>query len=64
MSRWPSKRMLQRAARKVDPDANYVPQDSAHLEGSVWDEWDDAGIRQTTFTRLGGIDGDFDELQR
>ena len=64
MSRWPSKRMVQRAARKVDPDANYVPRDSAHIQGSTWDDWDDAGQPTQTFTRIGGIDGDFDDLQR
>lgn len=41
MSRWPSKRLLKRMAREEMPD--YAPRDSAHIQGSMWDEWDDAG---------------------
>ena len=66
MSLWPSKRMIQRMARKDMPD--YRPRDNAALQGGDWDTAPDyyeaEQRRNTPDYSVHSIDEALDDLQR
>ena len=64
MTRWPSKRMVKRMARKDMPD--YQPRDNAAVEGEKWG--DDTGCHVEHINErdygIASVDEVLDDLQR